>query len=76
MLLTLEQAAEFLQMNAETLRRKFKCGEIPGAKVGRSWLYCLHVTKLPKNQTASRHWRECLICTLQFYPLAILAIEN
>jgi hypothetical protein len=28
-------------MNAESLRRKTQAGEIPGAKVGRSWLFYL-----------------------------------
>jgi hypothetical protein len=38
-LLTLEQAARFLRMNPESLRRKAKAGEVPGAKIGRSWLF-------------------------------------
>lgn len=39
MFLTLDQAATRLQMNPESLRRKVKCGEVPGAKVGRAWLF-------------------------------------
>jgi hypothetical protein len=39
MLLNLTQAANFLQMNPESLRRKAKTGQIPGAKIGRSWLF-------------------------------------
>lgn len=39
MFLTLDKAAKVLQMNPESLRRKVKCGEVPGAKVGRAWLF-------------------------------------
>ena len=39
MFLTLDQAAQALQMNPESLRRKVKCGEVPGAKFGRAWLF-------------------------------------
>src|SRR3990167_537906 len=37
-LLTLQQAARFLDMNPETLRRKAIAGEIPGAKLG-NWRF-------------------------------------
>jgi excisionase family DNA binding protein len=37
--LDLNEAAGFLRMNAETLRRKAKSGEIPGAKVGKQWVF-------------------------------------
>lgn len=36
--LTLKQAAEFLQMDDETLRRKVVAGEIPGKKLG-NWRF-------------------------------------
>ncbi len=37
--LDLEQAANFLKVNPEVLRRKAKDGEIPGSKVGRKWVF-------------------------------------
>ncbi len=37
--LDLDQAAEFLKMNAEVLRRKAKSGGIPGRKAGKCWVF-------------------------------------
>lgn len=37
--LLLQEAAAFLHMNAEVLRRKAKQGEIPGRKTGRKWVF-------------------------------------
>ena len=37
--LTLDEAARFLNIHTETLRRKVTAGEIPGAKIGRSWVF-------------------------------------
>ncbi len=37
--LILNEAAIFLHMNPEVLRRKAKQGEIPGRKVGRKWVF-------------------------------------
>ena len=37
--LTLVEAARFLNIHPETLRGKAKAGEIPGAKIGRSWVF-------------------------------------
>ncbi len=37
--LDLQEAAAFLRMNPETLRRKTKARIIPGAKPGKSWVY-------------------------------------
>ena len=37
--MTVEQAAQYLQVHIETLRRKARFGEIPAAKVGRSWRF-------------------------------------
>ena len=37
--LGLDDAASFLKMNAEVLRRKANAGEIPGRKTGRRWLF-------------------------------------
>lgn len=37
--LDLEEAAEFLKMNAEVLRRKAKAGKAPGRKAGKRWIF-------------------------------------
>ncbi|MDD5227339.1 MAG: helix-turn-helix domain-containing protein [Methylococcales bacterium] len=37
--LTLEEAADFLKMNAEVLRSKAKAGKIPGGKPGKCWVF-------------------------------------
>jgi excisionase family DNA binding protein len=37
--LGLKQAAEFLKVHPEELRRRAKSGAVPGAKVGRSWVF-------------------------------------
>ncbi len=38
--LTLKEAARFLKLSPEALRRKAKAGVIPGAKPGKCW--CFH----------------------------------
>jgi hypothetical protein len=37
--LGLNEAAHFLKMNAEELRKKAKVGLIPGAKAGKRWVF-------------------------------------
>lgn len=37
--LTLQEAAAFLKLHPEELRRRAKAGQIPGAKVGRAWVF-------------------------------------
>jgi excisionase family DNA binding protein len=37
--LTLEEAAHFLKMSPECLRRKVKAGDIPGCKPGKKWVF-------------------------------------
>jgi excisionase family DNA binding protein len=37
--LSLQQAASFLRCHPEELRRRAKAGLIPGAKVGRAWVF-------------------------------------
>jgi excisionase family DNA binding protein len=37
--LALAEAAAFLKVHPEELRRKAKAGIIPGAKVGRAWVF-------------------------------------
>ena len=36
-ILTVEQAAELLQINYETCRRYLNAGKIPGRKIGKQW---------------------------------------
>ncbi len=40
--LDLNEAAAFLKMSPEALRRKAKAGEIPGAKIGKQWCFFKH----------------------------------
>ncbi len=37
--LDLREAADFLLMNAEVLRRKASKGEVPGRKTGKRWVF-------------------------------------
>jgi hypothetical protein len=37
--LDLEQAAQFLKMSAEVLRKKAKAGDVPARKTGKSWVF-------------------------------------
>jgi len=37
--LTVKQAAEFLQLSAESVKAKARAGLIPAAKVGREWRF-------------------------------------
>jgi hypothetical protein len=37
--LDLIEAATFLKMNAEVLRRKAKAGDIPSRKIGKRWVF-------------------------------------
>ncbi len=37
--LSLSEAAELLHMHPEEVRRRAKCGAIPGAKPGRCWIF-------------------------------------
>ncbi|WP_107796324.1 helix-turn-helix domain-containing protein [Nitrosomonas aestuarii] len=39
--LSLAEAAELLKMHAEEVRRRAKAGKIPGAKLGKSWVFIL-----------------------------------
>jgi hypothetical protein len=38
-ILDLNEAANFLKMNPEVLRRKAKAGHIPGKKAGKCWIF-------------------------------------
>ena len=37
--LNLEEAARLLRIHKETLRSRAKVGQIPGAKIGKEWLF-------------------------------------
>ena len=37
--LNIEQAAEFLGAHKETVRRQAANGQLPGVKIGRSWIF-------------------------------------
>jgi hypothetical protein len=37
--LTLKQAADFLKMHPEEVRRRTKLGQLPGAKIGKSYVF-------------------------------------
>ncbi len=37
--LNLEEAASLLHMHSTTLKERAKAGEIPGAKIGRAWVF-------------------------------------
>ena len=37
--LVIDEAAAFLHMSPETLRRKAKSGEAPAAKLGKNWIF-------------------------------------
>ena len=36
---TLQQAAAFLKIHPVTLQEKARAGEIPGAKIGKCWVF-------------------------------------
>ena len=38
-ILTTEQAAEYLQLSVETVKRKARASMIPAAKIGREWRF-------------------------------------
>ena len=39
--LSLIEAANFLKMHAEEVRRRAKSGRLPGAKLGKRWVFIL-----------------------------------
>lgn len=38
-IMTSQEAAEYLRLGIDTLKRKARAGDIPAAKVGRSWRF-------------------------------------
>ncbi|MEN6305895.1 MAG: helix-turn-helix domain-containing protein [Armatimonadia bacterium] len=37
--MTSQEAAEYLRLGVDTLKRKARAGELPAAKTGRKWLF-------------------------------------
>ncbi|MCH6583929.1 MAG: helix-turn-helix domain-containing protein [Proteobacteria bacterium] len=66
--LTLKEAAAFLKLSPEALRRKAKAGEIPGAKMGKCWCFyksdlvdCLR-SRYASPRQASQSGEEAAVC--------------
>jgi hypothetical protein len=52
--LDLSEAAEFLKMNAEVLRRQAKAGKVPSRKTGKRWVFIKeHLADWVSNSYAS-----------------------
>jgi hypothetical protein len=50
----LQQAAVFLNMHPDSLQRKAAAGEIPGAKIGKNWVFInIHLAQMISDQYAS-----------------------
>jgi hypothetical protein len=56
----LQRAADFLNMHPDSLQRKAAAGEIPGAKIGKNWVFLnIHLAQMISDQYAfSRQKRE------------------
>lgn len=57
----LAEAAEFLRASEETVREKAAAGEIPGAKIGRAWVFIdADLAEYLRSQYgAKREGKEC-----------------
>jgi hypothetical protein len=64
MTFTLMQAAAFLKVHPEELRQRAKAGLIPGAKVGRAWVFLEDDLAAYLRSLYSRH-RQALQVTLR-----------
>ena len=62
--LTLVEAAAFLKVHPEELRQRAKAGLIPGAKVGRAWVFLQDDLASYLRSLYSRH-RQALQVTLR-----------
>lgn len=54
---TLLEAAAFLKIHPEELRQRAKAGLIPGAKVGRAWVFLQDDLAAYLRSLYSRHWQ-------------------
>ena len=54
----LNEAASFLKMNPEVLRRKAKAGHIPGKKAGKCWIFVKEHLAVWVSEGYSEHRRE------------------
>jgi len=53
---TIKQAAEVLQINAETARDLARQGKLQGAKIGRNWRFTEHdLEQFLERQRPTRH---------------------
>jgi len=57
-IMTLQQAADFLQMDADTLRVLARKGRVPGAKVGRQWRFDQGLLREWLRERSLRNHRE------------------
>ena len=62
--LALQEAAAWLRCHPEELRRRAKAGEIPGAKVGRAWVF-LHDDLVTYVRSRYPQQRQALQVTLR-----------
>ena len=62
--LGLQEAAAWLRCHPEELRRRAKAGEIPGAKVGRAWVF-LHDDLVTYVRSRYPQQRQALQVTLR-----------
>lgn len=53
--MNLEQAAHFLKLHPEELRRRAKAGKIPAAKIGKCWVFLTaDIVEFVRSQYASQ----------------------
>ena len=52
--LTIEEAAEYLRVNPQTVYRHLRAGSLPGAKIGRTWrIRRVDLNRLLAGQTST-----------------------
>jgi len=67
-IMTVEEVAEYLKLDPQTIYRKFRRGEIPGVKIGKAirfkrevidgWLRAMSSRWGPKEREELRRWAE------------------
>jgi excisionase family DNA binding protein len=68
MTMSLKEAARFLKFSQEALRRKAKAGVVPGAKLGKSWVFYKPDlvdylrSRYPHPRQASQSGKETAVC--------------